>query len=168
MASTKALQFGPLAIPLSHVFMMSKNTYGLVNLKPIRPGHVLVVSRRRVSRFNELTPEEVTDLFAHGQRASKAVEKIYNADGLTLCIQDGASAGQTVKHVHLHVIPRIQGDFANNDTIYSVLEGTGVVPQQTHIDNDQREPRGDMDMTSEAAMLRREIGGWEEAVERFM
>ncbi|KAJ2362808.1 hypothetical protein H4S01_004608 [Coemansia sp. RSA 2610] len=168
MASTKAMQFGPLSIPLSQVFMLTKNAYGLVNLKPIRPGHVLVVARRQVARFNELTPEEVADLFTHGQQVSKAIEKLFNADGLTLCIQDGAVAGQTVNHVHLHVIPRIQGDYANNDEIYSVLEGTGTVPQRTHIDNEQRKPRSPQDMAAEAAILRREIGGWDDAVARFM
>ncbi|KAJ2450377.1 hypothetical protein EV183_004326 [Coemansia sp. RSA 2336] len=166
--ASKTLQFGPLSIPLTQAFMMSKHSFGLVNLKPIRPGHVLVVARRQVARFNELSAEEVSDLFTHGQQVSKAVEKLFNADALTMCIQDGAAAGQTVKHVHLHIIPRITGDFANNDEIYSVLEGTGTVPQQTHIDNEQREPRSAHEMAAEAAMLRREIGGWEESLRQFM
>ncbi|KAJ2548589.1 Dinucleoside triphosphate hydrolase [Coemansia sp. RSA 1878] len=166
--ASKVVQFGPLTIPLSQVFLLSKHTYGLVNLKPIRPGHVLVVSRRKVARFNDLTLEEVTDLFTNGQRISKAVEKLFNADGLTLCVQDGDVAGQTVKHVHLHVIPRNTGDFANNDDIYSVLEGTGNVPQQTHVDNDQRVARTATDMAAEAKMLRRQVGGWDDAVGQFI
>ncbi|KAJ2160018.1 hypothetical protein GGF46_002580 [Coemansia sp. RSA 552] len=162
MAAT--LRFGPLAIPLAQVFLLSKHSYGLVNLKPIRPGHVLVTTRRPVARFNELTPDEVTDLFSYGQRISKAVEKLYNADGLTMCIQDGPAAGQTVRQVHLHIIPRTEGDFANNDDIYAVLEGTGSVPQRTHIDNDQRTARSMDDMSAEAVILRNEIGGWEDGL----
>ncbi|PIA16930.1 HIT-like protein [Coemansia reversa NRRL 1564] len=153
--------FGPLTIPLAQLFLLTKHTLGIVNIKPIRPGHVLVVTRRQVARFNELSQDEIADLFAQGQRVSKIIERLYSADGLTLCIQDGSAAGQTVPHVHLHVIPRHIGDFANNDDIYSVLDGTGKVPLQTHIDNEQRRPRSLADMTAEAEILRREIGDWD-------
>ncbi|KAJ2083818.1 Dinucleoside triphosphate hydrolase [Coemansia sp. RSA 988] len=163
MASPVArkFRFGPLTIPLAQLFLLTKHTLGLVNIKPIHPGHVLVATRRQVARFNELSQEEVADLFAQGQRVSKVIERLYSADGLTLCIQDGGAAGQTVPHVHLHVIPRHTGDFTNNDDIYSVLDGTGQVPKHTHIDNEQRRPRSMDDMTAEALILRKEIGDWE-------
>ncbi|KAJ2233152.1 Dinucleoside triphosphate hydrolase [Coemansia sp. RSA 1722] len=156
-AVAKTFCFGAFAIPLSQTFLVSKLSYALVNLKPIRPGHVLVTPRRNTPRFNDLTQEEVADLFIQGQRVSKVVEKLYNAQGLTLCIQDGPMAGQTVSHVHLHVIPRHQGDFPNNDDIYDVLEGRKPLP---HIDNDQRKPRSEEEMAAEAVVLRKELGHW--------
>ncbi|KAJ2503402.1 Dinucleoside triphosphate hydrolase [Coemansia sp. RSA 2049] len=164
--------FGPNIIPLSQTFMTSRLCYAFVNLKPVRPGHVLVATQRKVARFNDLTGAELADLFALGQRVSAAVERLFQAKGLTLTIQDGAAAGQTVSHVHLHVIPRHPGDFASNDDIYIELEKNKLIREATtgheepptadvvassHIDNDQRTPRTPEDMAAEAAILRREF-----------
>ncbi|KAJ2785436.1 Dinucleoside triphosphate hydrolase [Coemansia javaensis] len=154
MANT--LRFGPIAVPLSQAFFVSKHAFGLVNLKPTQPGHVLVVSRRPVARLGDLSPDEVADLFVQGQRVGRAVEKLHAADGLTLCVQDGAAAGQTVPHVHLHVIPRRPGDFADNDDVYRELE--------SRVDNDRRQPRSAADMAAEAAVMRRELGDWDDAI----
>ncbi|KAJ2783110.1 Dinucleoside triphosphate hydrolase [Coemansia interrupta] len=163
--AAKTFQFGAITIPLSQTFLVSKLSYALVNLKPIRPGHVLIAPRRRTMRFNDLTSEEVTDLFAQGQRVSKVVERMFNAESLTLCIQDGPQAGQSVPHVHLHVIPRHQGDFPDNDDIYDVLEGDRTKKKQPHIDNDERKPRSAQEMAEEAEMLRKELTGWNEGAE---
>jgi bis(5'-adenosyl)-triphosphatase len=114
--------FGPWTISPSEIFFTSKHCFGLVNLKPVVPGHVLVISRRVVPRFNELTPEEVSDLLTSGQRIAKEVERIYSAESLTFTIQDGPAAGQSVPHVHLHIIPRKKGDWMNNDDIYEVID----------------------------------------------
>ncbi|KAJ1733909.1 hypothetical protein LPJ61_001342 [Coemansia biformis] len=159
---TQALRFGPISIPLSQAFFVSKLSYGLVNLKPIRPGHVLVVSRRPVARFGELTPDEVADMFAHGQRVGRVIEKLHGADALTMCIQDGAAAGQTVPHVHLHIVPRRPGDFDDNDDVYRGLEAAG---RQPRIDNPERTPRTPEDMAAEATIMRTELGGWHEPAE---
>ena len=52
----------------------------------------------------------------------KNSRSVINREGCTISIQDGAAAGQTVPHVHVHVIPRRVGDFENNDDIYSEIE----------------------------------------------
>ena len=77
-----------------------------VNLKPVVPGHVLVSPKRVVPRFADLTAQEVADLWCLAQRVGAAVEPHYGASSLTLAIQDGPCAGQTVPHVHVHILPR--------------------------------------------------------------
>ncbi|KAI3370528.1 hypothetical protein L3Q82_025290, partial [Scortum barcoo] len=79
---------------------------------------VLVCPLRTVERFRDLRPDEVADLFSTTQRVANLVEKHFNATSLTISIQDGPEAGQTVKHVHVHVLPRKVGDFERNDSIY--------------------------------------------------
>ncbi|KAK2914599.1 hypothetical protein Q8A73_005193 [Channa argus] len=74
--------------------------------------------RRSVERFRDLQPDELADLFSTTQKVANLVEKHFNATSLTIAIQDGPEAGQTVKHVHVHVLPRKQGDFEQNDSIY--------------------------------------------------
>ena len=68
-----------------------------------------------------------------------------NREASTISIQDGVAAGQTVPHVHVHIIPRRVGDFKNNDDIYTELE--------KH-DKDDRCPRTDEEMSTEATGLK--------------
>jgi bis(5'-adenosyl)-triphosphatase len=73
----------------------------------------------------ELSPEELTDLFSTVQRVGSAVQEHFKGTSLTFTIQDGAEAGQTITHVHCHVIARRAGDFRRNDEIYERLHGLG-------------------------------------------
>ncbi|TFK11548.1 SLIT and NTRK-like protein 3 [Platysternon megacephalum] len=79
---------------------------------------VLVCPLRPVERFRDLHPEEVVDLFQTTQMVGNVVEKHFCGTSLTISIQDGPEAGQTVKHVHVHVLPRKVGDFSRNDSVY--------------------------------------------------
>uniref|UniRef100_A0A0D9RI13 Bis(5'-adenosyl)-triphosphatase n=1 Tax=Chlorocebus sabaeus TaxID=60711 RepID=A0A0D9RI13_CHLSB len=79
---------------------------------------VLVCPLRPVERFRDLRPDEVADLFQVTQRVGTVVEKHFHGTSLTFSMQDGPEAGQTVKHVHVHVLPRKAGDFHRNDSIY--------------------------------------------------
>lgn len=72
---------------------------------PVSPGHALVIPRRHVAGFFDLTDDEVAEMFQLA-RTVRAVR----ADGWNLGVNVGAAAGQTVAHVHLHIIPRRHGD----------------------------------------------------------
>ncbi|KAJ1919863.1 Dinucleoside triphosphate hydrolase [Tieghemiomyces parasiticus] len=141
------IAFGPHAIRHSQVFFSSALSYGLVNLKPIARGHVLVIPKRNVPRFTALTPAEVSDLFLSAQTIGRVVETQFQGQALTVAMQDGPAAGQTVPHVHIHVIPRRFGDWANNDDVYAELD-------QTKVDNEERKPRSEEEMAAEADFLR--------------
>ena len=113
--------FGPHGIPASHVFASSLHAFALVNLKPVTNGHALVVSRRSVTRFRDLAPAEVADLWSLAQAVSSGLEAHFRAHAATIVLQDGAAAGQTVPHVHVHVLPRHEADLANNDDVYGMV-----------------------------------------------
>lgn len=85
-------------------------------------GHVLISPVRVVRRFADLSPDEVADLWGLAQLVGKTLEPHYGAQSLTLAIQDGPDAGQTVPHVHIHVLPRKPGDFKKNDEVYDELD----------------------------------------------
>lgn len=68
-----------------------------------------------------MTEEEQKDLFVNTCKVAKVLEKYYDAKSLTITIQDGEYAGQTVKHIHCHIMPRKPGDFEHNDEIYVQL-----------------------------------------------
>ncbi|XP_077429581.1 bis(5'-adenosyl)-triphosphatase isoform X1 [Vanacampus margaritifer] len=147
------LRFGQHLIKASAVFLQTELSFALVNRKPVVPGHVLVCPLRQVERFRDLRPDEVKDLFSTTQRVANLVEKHFNATSLTIAIQDGPEAGQTVKHVHVHVLPRKAGDFERNDSVYDEL--------QKHDGQDEDVPskwRSEEEMAAEAFILRSQIG----------
>ncbi|ODV62327.1 bis(5'-adenosyl)-triphosphatase [Ascoidea rubescens DSM 1968] len=105
----------------SQVFYRSNYSFALVNLKPIVPGHVLVCPLRVVARLKELTSEESVDFILTVQKIHEFIEKMYKADALNISIQDGPSAGQSVPHLHAHIIPRYKKD-EYGDGIYDKLD----------------------------------------------
>uniref|UniRef100_H3CD34 Bis(5'-adenosyl)-triphosphatase n=1 Tax=Tetraodon nigroviridis TaxID=99883 RepID=H3CD34_TETNG len=104
-----------------------------VHNAPVTPAqYVLVCPLRLVERFGDLQPDELADLFSTTQRVASLVERHFGATSLTIAIQDGPEAGQTVKHVHVHVLPRKEGDFERNDSVYD--EAVQHDLQNKHVD----------------------------------
>lgn len=156
--------FGPWTIHATEVFLTSPHCYAFVNLKPVVPGHVLVSTKNMISRFTDLTPEQVSDLWTLAQRVGAKLEPHFGASSLTLAIQDGPAAGQTVPHVHVHILPRKQGDFEKNDEVYdaideaskSVAAASGIINTAEKLDLDkERVVRTKEEMAAEAAELRK-------------
>jgi len=137
----KNIEFGQFRVNSSQVFFRSKKCLGLVNLMPVVPGHVLLIPKRKILRYSELLEEELFDLSLSLQKVSNIVEKVYSATSLTMAIQDGKEAGQTVEHVHVHIMPRKKGDFEKNDDIYIEIE------------KPERRRRTEEEMKEEATML---------------
>ncbi len=78
--------------------------------QPIVPGHVLICPLRCVSSMDDLTRQEIRALLDLRSKLKKAMIKIFNADGFNYAWNEGEVAGQTVPHLHLHMIPRKKGD----------------------------------------------------------
>ncbi|CAL5227730.1 g10745 [Coccomyxa viridis] len=151
-------QFGPHKIRASEIFASTELSFAFVNLKPVVPGHVLVCSRRVVQRFTRLQPAEVADMWCLAQKAGQVVEPHFGATSLTLAIQDGIHAGQSVPHVHVHVLPRRPGDFKNNDDVYDAIDDASkaaVSGEGEKLDLDaERKVRTPEEMAAEAQELR--------------
>lgn len=77
---------------------------------PVSPGHSLIVPRRHVGSFGEASLEEQSAMLAMLQRVRAMLDAELRLDGYNIGINEGAAAGQTVMHVHMHVIPRYRGD----------------------------------------------------------
>lgn len=148
-------RFAQFDISPDQVFVSSKLSFAFVNLKPIVPGHVLVAPRRVEPRFANLTSEEVGDLWTLSQQVGTGICKHFHAEALTLTVQDGPAAGQSVPHVHVHVLPRRAGDFEPNDKIYDVLDKETVSREEkkSNLDED-RVPRTADEMAKEASDLK--------------
>jgi diadenosine tetraphosphate (Ap4A) HIT family hydrolase len=80
---------------------------------PVSPGHSLIIPRRHVGSFFEVSTEERIAMLALLDKAKMTVEEKYQPNAFNIGINDGPAAGQTVPHLHLHLIPRYEGDVSD-------------------------------------------------------
>lgn len=74
------------------------------------------------AKYRDLDNQELFEISLAVQFLTKFLQKKYDTDSATVSIQEGSGAGQTINHLHVHIIPRKPGDFKNNDDIYPLLE----------------------------------------------
>ena len=92
---------------------------------PVSPGHLLVIPKRHYASVFEATPEEFTALWEVIGRARALIEEAHHPDGYNIGVNVGQAGGQSVFHVHMHVIPRYKGD------VEKPLGGVrGVIPMK--------------------------------------
>lgn len=80
---------------------------------PAAPGHSLVIPRRHLLTLDDASADEICALFALIREAKAIIKEKYRADGFNIGVNEGAAAGQTVMHAHIHIIPRCNGDVAD-------------------------------------------------------
>ena len=108
-------QVDPAACPFcspapGSIFHEDDLVLGLWDGFPVSPGHALLVPRRHIADWSEATPEEQAALTRSIKIAQRAIELEHQPDGYNVGFNDGTAAGQTVPHLHIHVIPRYAGD----------------------------------------------------------
>jgi bis(5'-adenosyl)-triphosphatase len=136
------------AAPIAEVsFMESPRFRAIVNIAPILPGHSLVIPKRHVESLLELSDEEVAEMVNLSRRAIARLTRVHGADGFDWTIQESEAAGQSVLHLHLHLIPRRRGDLPSPGAWYSRLI------------EDRGRPRLNRDQMIDLARLLREAAG---------
>jgi diadenosine tetraphosphate (Ap4A) HIT family hydrolase len=92
--------------------VLAQDAHGKVirDAYPVSPGHTLVIPHRHVGSFFDLSTEERSCLLALLDEARRSIEVEHRPDGYNIGINDGPTAGQTVPHLHIHLIPRYAGD----------------------------------------------------------
>lgn len=85
-------------------------TYSRLDGFPVSEGHCLIIPKRHVSSIDELTDVELKDLYTILYQTKIFLRETYQPDGFNIGINEGEAAGQTVEHLHIHIIPRYEGD----------------------------------------------------------
>ena len=104
-----------LAIPRDEWICVNEHCFAVYDRFPVSPGHVLVITHRVVPTFFECTVAEQMGALAlvHIVKAMLDTRLTPKPDGYNVGFNAGAAAGQTVPHVHVHVIPRYAGDMGD-------------------------------------------------------
>ncbi len=81
-----------------------------LDIAPCAEGHTVVIPKKHYAHFTDMDADDVKDLFASVKKIAIAVEKATEADGSNIGLNNKKAAGQEVPHVHIHIIPRKDGD----------------------------------------------------------
>lgn len=94
----------------NRTFFSAELVKGIWDSFPLNPGHALIIPHRHIARWFDATADEQTALASAIDRTRIAIEKQYSPQGYNIGFNDQEVAGQTVPHLHIHVIPRYEGD----------------------------------------------------------
>ena len=98
------------SLPSDRILHVRETAFAIRDGFPVSPGHTLIIPRRHVGSFFEVTDAERADLMSLLAAARDDIDREFRPAGYNIGINDGAAAGQTVPHLHIHLIPRYVGD----------------------------------------------------------
>jgi bis(5'-adenosyl)-triphosphatase len=100
-------------------FFAKGNFVAIYNIAPVLPGHSLIIPLKHFETIDELSDSELGEMMIFARKVTSMLKKVFNCDGFDWTVQDGVSAGQTIPHLHLHIIPRKPNDLAGAGEWYS-------------------------------------------------
>lgn len=92
------------------VVLEDEQTLVFMDIGSVNPGHVLVAAKPHVENLQGMDEALAGAMFRSAARAAKAIERVYQPAGISVYQANGAAAGQTVFHAHIHVLPRWEND----------------------------------------------------------
>jgi histidine triad (HIT) family protein len=93
----------------AHKVLEDEHTLAFMDLMPQSEGHTLVIPKSGTENIFDVEPAVLTAIILNTQRVARAVKKVFNPGGVMIAQLNGAGAGQSVLHLHFHVIPRYDG-----------------------------------------------------------
>ena len=98
------------SLPSKRIILETELSMVIRDSFPVSEGHTLIITKRHIESIFDATKEEQIDLLANLEKAKKQLDKTFSPSGYNIGINDGEAAGQTVMHLHIHLIPRYSGD----------------------------------------------------------
>ena len=89
------------------------NTIAFMDINPVNPGHALAVAKGHWPTVDVIPSEVLAEVAQTAQKVAKAAFKVLKPHGVNLLQANGEGAGQSVPHLHIHIMPRVKGDDVN-------------------------------------------------------
>jgi histidine triad (HIT) family protein len=102
----------------AEVVAKDEGAVAFLDIQPLADGHVVIVPRKHAALVEEMSREDAASLFRTVVRLVGPVRKALGADATTIGVNDGEASGQTIPHVHVHIVPRWKGDGAG--TVHTI------------------------------------------------
>ena len=90
-----------------------ENTIAFMDINPVNPGHALAVAKGHWPTVDVIPSEVLAEVAQTAQKVAKAAFKVLKPHGVNLLQANGEGAGQSVPHLHIHIMPRVKGDDVN-------------------------------------------------------
>ena len=97
----------------------------ILNLYPYNPGHLMIVTQRHLTKFLDLTKEEIIHINRAIQGIQLLLDELYSPKGYNIGINQGRDAGGSIEHLHFHIIPRYGSELGFID----IVGKTRVLPE---------------------------------------
>jgi len=107
---------------MNSVFARDGNFLALYNVSPILPGHSLIIPLRHAGSMMDLNEDELARMLIFTRKVSSLLMKVFSAEAFNWSLQDGMAAGQTVAHLHLHIVLRFPDDLPEPGDWYPKVE----------------------------------------------
>lgn len=107
-------------------FLERPGMAAIYNISPILPGHSLVIPKRHVESLFDLTDFELSSFMRLGRDVAKLLCEVFDTDAFNWAVQEKEASGQSVKHLHMHIVPRRLGDLAKPGDWYQKLEENDI------------------------------------------
>lgn len=118
----------------AQVFAHSHNFKAIYNIAPIVPGHTLIIPKWHATHLFQLSEKEACEAMSFAREMMRVLKKAFHASGFNLTLQEGKDAGQTISHLHIHLIPRRPKDLPHPGDWYPRLKRF----EKDIIDSDRR------------------------------
>jgi diadenosine tetraphosphate (Ap4A) HIT family hydrolase len=100
-------------IEKDRIVLQNDTAYAIFDLFPVSKGHLLIIPKKHIKDYFESNEQDKEGLWALVEDCKKFLEVKYSPDGYNIGINCGEAAGQTIMHLHIHLIPRYKGDIHN-------------------------------------------------------
>ncbi len=97
-------------IPKDRIILSNDRAVAIFDRYPVNPGHMLIIPKRHFDDFFDASDEEIQSITELVRLCRELLDKTYHPDGYNIGVNCGRVAGQTVMHMHVHLIPRYTGD----------------------------------------------------------
>lgn len=112
---------------ISKVLFKNKNIIVIMNIFPYNTGHLQVMPIRHVSTLDELSDDEIFELFRMVKRCVRLISKVLKPEGFNIGMNIGEFSGASIAdHLHIHIVPRYKTDFG----FMEILAETKVMPEK--------------------------------------
>jgi diadenosine tetraphosphate (Ap4A) HIT family hydrolase len=103
----------------SRIILYNNHAVAIYDGFPVSPGHSLLIPKRHIASFFEATREKLLALTELLKEMQKVIQTELNPNGFNIGVNIGAAAGQTIMHLHVHLIPRYAGDRTPANSLWS-------------------------------------------------
>jgi len=107
---------------LNSVFAKSEHFYAIYNIAPVFPGHSLIIPKEHFVSILNLSEEQLTEMTIFAGKVTRLLISVFKTEGFNWSIQDNETAGQSIPHVHFHIVPRKEGDLTVPGDWYPMIQ----------------------------------------------